>query len=307
MKTLLRSTIVYSSIKQLGMAPSSLVVFSDGVYLRALLKECAKAFFGAEDNTRLARLIDEENFLDCKILPPVGGKLTAETVSALPAESMLRPAEGKNKVYIIEGFESVTPLVQNKLLKLLEEPPEGVYFLLGATSVHGVLPTVLSRVNRYVVPRFSAADIRAALGRNYPDAAGIEEAALSCGGVYSAAETLLTEGDDIALAEEFLLGGKTVALCREIGDKKKAAFFGALRLVLRDMLFYKTGQDAYCTLKRESHKKLAALYPVGAIVFALDGVERAEREIQFNANAGQAAFNLALALREERLKWKELS
>ena len=104
------------------MAQSTLVVFDDAVYLRALLKECAKAFFGAEEGSRVARLIDSESYLDCKILPPEGGKLTAETVSALPAESMLRPAEGKNKLYVLSSFESVTPLVQNKLLKLLEEP-----------------------------------------------------------------------------------------------------------------------------------------------------------------------------------------
>lgn len=307
MKTLLRSTAVYRSIKEGGMAQSTLVVFEDAAYLRTLLKECAKAFFGAEEGSRVARLIDSESYLDCKILPPEGGKLTAEAVSALPAESMLRPAEGNNKLYVLTAFESATPLVQNKLLKLLEEPPAGVYFLLGASSVHGVLPTVLSRMSRYTVPRFTAQEIAAALERNYAGKAGIRDAALGCGGIYSAAETLLAEGGDLALAEAFLAGGQTAAICREIGDKKRTSFFGALRLVLRDMLFYKTDRENYCTFKKESHKKLAALYPVGAILFALDAVAQAEREIQFNANAGQAAFNLALSLREERIKWKKLS
>ncbi len=171
MKTLLRSTAVYRSIKEGGMAQSTLLIFEDAVYLRALLKECAKAFFGAEEGSRVARLIDSESYLDCKILPPEGSKLTAETVSGLPAESMLRPAEGKNKLYVIASFESVTPLVQNKLLKLLEEPPAGVYFLLGASSAHGVLPTVLSRMSKYAVERFSAQEIAAALERNYAGSA----------------------------------------------------------------------------------------------------------------------------------------
>ena len=307
MRTLLRSTAVYRELKKGGAGQSVLVLFDDAVYLRPLLKECAKAFFGAEDGSRLARLIDEESFLDCKVLPPAGGKLTAEIASALPAESMLRPAEGNKKLYLIEAFESVTPLVQNKLLKLLEEPPEGVYFFLGASSVHGVLPTVLSRVNKYTVPRFSVGQIQEALARNYGEREGVEEAAAASGGIYSAAETLLQESGDLLLAEEFLSGGKTVALCREIGDKKRVSFFPALRSVLRDMLFYKTGMDKHCILKNRKHKELAENYPVGAILFALDAVQKAEREIQFNANAGQAAFNLALTLREERIKWKKLS
>lgn len=305
---LLRETAVYKEIGQEGsMAHAALVVFEDAVYLRALLKECAKAFFHAEDGSRIARLIDGESFLDCKVLPPVGGKLTAEIASQLPAESMLRPAEGNKKLYVIEAFQAVTPLVQNKLLKLLEEPPEGVSFLLGATSVHGILPTVLSRVTRYAVPRFSAKQIELALSRKYGNQEGLREAAIASGGVLSAAETLLSEGGDLRLAEEFLQGGKTVEICREIGDKKRTSFFPALRLLLRDMLFYQTDKAEYCTFKKEEHKGLAALYPTGAILKALELVDGAERDVQFNANAGQAALNLALILREERLKWKKLS
>ena len=307
MKTLLRSTIVYRELKRGGAAPATLVVFDDAVYLRSLLKECAKAFFCADDGSRVARLIDEESFLDCKILPPVGGKLTAEIASALPAESMLRPAEGNKKLYVLDQFQTVTPLVQNKLLKLLEEPPAGVFFLIGASSEHGILQTVLSRVNKYALSRFSATEISAALKRKYGAREGLEEAAAACGGVFSAAETLLEEGGDVLLAEDFLAGGKTVALCREIGDKKRVTFFPALRSVLREMLFYKTGREEFCVLKKQKHRELAALYPMGAILFALDGVTQAEKEIQFNANAGQAAFNLALRLREERMKWKRLS
>lgn len=308
MKELLRSTQVYKELSKRGaMAHAALVIFPDPAYGRMLLKECAKAFFGAADGSRVARLIGEDSFLDCKILPPEGGKLTAELASALPAESMLRPAEGEKKLYCIDGFQAVTPLVQNKLLKLLEEPPEGVYFLLCAVSEHGILPTVLSRVTKYAVPPFSAVEIERALVRAHGEQEGIREAALSCGGVYSAAETLMAEGGELRLAEEFLRGGKTVEICREIGDKKRVAFFSALRLILRDMLFYKTGNETACTFPNGKYRELAALYPTGAILSALDGADGAERDIRFNANAGQAAFDLALALREERIKWKKLS
>lgn len=307
MKTLLRSTLVYRELKKGGAAQATLVVYDDPVYLRTLLKECAKAFFCAADGSREARLIDAESYIDCKFLPPAGGKLTAEIAAALPAESMLRPAEGNKKMYVLDGFQSVTPLVQNKLLKLLEEPPEGVFFLVGALSEHGILQTVLSRVNKFAVPRFSLEEIAAALERQYGEREGLKEAASASGGVYSVAQTLLEEGSDIRLAEEFLSGGKTVALCREIGDTKRLSFFPALRTVLREMLYYKTGREELCVLKNQKHEELASLYPAGAILFALDGVTQAEREIQFNANAGQAAFHLALRLREERIKWKRLS
>ena len=156
MRALLRSTSAYTSFcgGAQTAAHFSLVLFPDERLLRPLLKECAKAFFGAADGSRTAKLIDEECFSDCIILPPAGGKLTAELAATIAEESILRPVEGEKKLFVLDAFHTVTPLVQNKLLKLLEEPPEGVYFLAGAAAEHTVLPTVLSRACRLAVAPF---------------------------------------------------------------------------------------------------------------------------------------------------------
>mgnify|MGYP002796605393 CR=1 FL=1 len=160
----------------------TLGLFPDERYLRAYLTECAKAFFGAEDGSREAKLIEGESFSDCMILPPAGGKLSAELASGIAEEAILRPVEGDRKLFVLDAFHTVTPLVQNKLLKLLEEPPAGVFFLAGAASAHTVLPTVLSRANVFAEPPFSEEAIVAALARSHAGEKGIAEAAAPRGG-----------------------------------------------------------------------------------------------------------------------------
>jgi hypothetical protein len=310
MQRLLRATTAYRTIAaDAGRGTAShaaLVIFPDEAYLRALLKECAKAFFGAEEGSRTANLIDAESYSDCLFYPPAGGKLTAELAGALIDESLLRPVEGAKKLFVLDAFHNVTPLVQNKLLKSLEEPAEGVFFLLGATAEHAVLSTVLSRVKKLSVSPFSEAEIEGALNRNHGGKSGAQAVAAACGGIYSIAERLLEGGGEFALAERFL-SGEDAALCRELGERKeKRAFLAAVRLLLRDMLFHRTGREQYAATG-ESAARLAEEYPAGAILAALSLTDAAERQIQFNANFAQALLTLAIGIRKEKEKWQKLS
>ena len=57
----------------------------------------------------------------------------------------LAPVAGRMKVYIIDEVHMLTPEAFNALLKMLEEPPEHVVFVLATTEKHRVLPTIVSR------------------------------------------------------------------------------------------------------------------------------------------------------------------
>ncbi len=65
------------------------------------------------------------------------------------------PILGKYKVYIIDEVHMMTPGAFNALLKTLEEPPEHVIFILATTDVHKVLPTILSRCQRFDFSKIS--------------------------------------------------------------------------------------------------------------------------------------------------------
>ena len=70
------------------------------------------------------------------------------------------PIQGKYKVYIIDEVHMMTAGAFNALLKTLEEPPEHVVFILATTDVHKVIPTVLSRCQRFDFSKISFDDIK---------------------------------------------------------------------------------------------------------------------------------------------------
>lgn len=67
---------------------------------------------------------------------------------------------GKYKVYIIDEVHMMTPGAFNALLKTLEEPPAHVIFILATTEPHKILPTILSRCQRYDFSKISDTAIK---------------------------------------------------------------------------------------------------------------------------------------------------
>lgn len=69
-------------------------------------------------------------------------------IRALAEDAVISPNEALHKVYIIPEAEKLLPQAQNAFLKLLEEPPKGVIFILCASTIGSLLQTVLSRCTR---------------------------------------------------------------------------------------------------------------------------------------------------------------
>src|ERR671917_1164067 len=69
----------------------------------------------------------------------------------------LAPVAGRMKVYIIDEVHMLTSEAFNALLKMLEEPPEHVVFVLATTEKHKVLPTIISRCQSFDFRRPSVA------------------------------------------------------------------------------------------------------------------------------------------------------
>ncbi len=103
-----------------------------------------------------------------------------DSIRELREEVRYAPSRGKYKVYIIDEVHMLSTSAFNALLKTLEEPPAHVIFILATTEPHKLLPTILSRCQRYDFRRISAKDLTGQLIR-LSKAEGIDadEAALS--------------------------------------------------------------------------------------------------------------------------------
>lgn len=82
-----------------------------------------------------------------------------DQVRSLISEVNYAPMKGRYKVYIIDEVHMMSQGAFNALLKTLEEPPEHVIFILATTEPQKVLPTIVSRCQRYDFGKIDRLDV----------------------------------------------------------------------------------------------------------------------------------------------------
>ena len=154
------------------------------------------------------RGIDDGSILDVVELDAASNN-GVDNVRALRDEAVFSPANVRKRVYIIDEVHMLTASAFNALLKILEEPPAHLMFILATTELHKVPATILSRCQRHSFKRITVDTIAARL--NYvaeqehlnlqPDAAALL-ARMADGGMRDAL-TLLDQcsGSDVITTE----------------------------------------------------------------------------------------------------------
>ena len=94
------------------------------------------------------RAMAEERSLDV-IEIDAASRNNAESMRELAEDVLPSPVGGKYKVYIIDEVHMLSKVAWNVLLKTVEEPPAHVKFIFATTEVHQVLPTIISRCQRF--------------------------------------------------------------------------------------------------------------------------------------------------------------
>ncbi len=204
------------------------------------------------------------------------------------------PIKGRYKVYIIDEVHMMSQGALNALLKTLEEPPEEVIFILATTEPYKVLPTILSRCQRFDFSKIDDPDLKRNLihvleqeGVEFEEKAVDAVVTLADGGMRDALsileQVLAYSGDKMTEGDVLTLFGLTSNLQKiellklvEEGDvagvlgKLEAFLTGGVDIkrlnsslldILKDLLiFQKTGDEGLMsTLSEEEAKDLASL------------------------------------------------
>ncbi len=109
------------------------------------------------------------------------------------------PSKSKYKVYIIDESHQITKEAANALLKTLEEPPAHAIFILATTEIHKMIPTIISRCQRFDFRKLTLPEILKRLGIISKkeslkiEKGALELIALNSGGSFRDAESLLDQ------------------------------------------------------------------------------------------------------------------
>lgn len=225
----------------------------------------------------------------------------------------LRSFKSRHQVIIVWLPELMGIATANKLLKLLEEPPAGVIFIMVSHDPQKLLPTILSRLQRVPVPSIP----ENILSKYMMDTHGVpsEEAKtyahLSQGNLYRALDYAKGNTGDLARKEEairflllpfkrdprlFLEESRAIS---KLNRPDVLALLETIPLVLREALALHYGSENEVYLPqglKQSCRAISDILSPDGYVILMDELVAAQNEIRQNANVRMVFFDLFLKI-----------
>jgi len=236
----------------------------------------------------------------------------------------LKTYESEYKIMIIWLPEKMNVECANKLLKILEEPPEKTVFLLVSNAPDEILTTILSRTQHVAIPKLTDSDLVKALLKNRDieitqhDALNLARIA---NGSYLSAMSILSEDDENKVNfERFVL---IMRLAWQVGNRKDHASLKTLRKWADDMaapaigrerqkkfLVYaqhmtrenfilnlkQTDLNYFVSYESDFSQKFSPFINERNVEDIMKEFELAERHIERNVNAKMVFFDLVLKI-----------
>ncbi len=260
------------------------------------------------------RMLESGGHPDLNILVP-GGKqenFKADDLRFLISDAQVSANEGGRKVYILPEIDKSLATAQNVLLKIIEEPPKGVVFIMTAVSKEKILPTVQSRSVLLSLPPMSESDCAAILTEKGYDPQDADKAVSRMGAnpgrcidylegsgdnqAYDAAERIL---DGMISADEYLMARELSGL---EGDRSDAiAAIELLQSVVRDAIVIKQGSDRLCSPMKDKARMLSQNVRSKGLENMYSSMGEAIRKITGSGNMSLTLADLACKLKSYSL------
>jgi len=184
-----------------------------------------------------------------------------EEIRFIRSDVYKRPNEAPRKVYILRGAQDMSREAQNALLKILEEPPQDLLFILTCDNVNSLLPTVCSRTQVFSLPQEEAVL-----------AAELEQQAEQLTGQIAAAVIAPKEWDLVSLSAPL------------IADKVLfRAVLGKLSLLLRDVCVFRACGTPAAQLQ-ETVEALSGALTLDRLLRLSALTEEIRQKVKQNAN-----------------------
>ncbi|WP_432406289.1 DNA polymerase III subunit delta' [Wukongibacter sp. M2B1] len=176
-----------TAIKNDKLAHAYILEGQEGVGKKLIAIEFAKAVnckngtLGCETCSSCVK-VNNDNHPDIYIIKPDGNSIKNKQIEEFQNNILLKPYESSKKIFIIESADTMTVSAQNRLLKILEEPPSYGIIILIAQNSHSLLPTIRSRsqtikfnkiskklIEEYLIENYNIKDIDLAIFSGFSD------------------------------------------------------------------------------------------------------------------------------------------
>ena len=237
--------------------------------------------------------------------------LTVDTVRELRAEAFVMPNEAPRRVVILRNAHAMQPAAQNALLKILEEPPARVVFILTCENRSQMLETIRSRCVCVTMQAVAYEEAAPILRARLPQATeeDLVRAHSLFGGRIGQVIAAMEDGTLREVLEltpaiaDALVATDEIALVRLTGrlEKNRALTEGvlaALQLVLRDALALRVGTRSTLSTAPDTAMRLASRLSGKQISAAFSVTEELCRALDRNMNNTLFLTHMSARLRQ---------
>lgn len=238
---------------------------------------------------------------------PKKGQLLVEDSNFIVDESFVKPIFADKKIFIIRDFDLSTPASQNKLLKVLEEPNENMFYLLSTSNPESVLPTIRSRCFKVNIKNFDKETIEKELFGLYGN---LKRISVAVGGGYLGKTIELSRKENIealfdlslSIVTKLKASKEVVMFSKKLIDKKDdiLLIFEMISLLLEDIIAIKAGQEELLKFEfvKDELKVVLNDYSLKAIAEIEKLIENVVMEFKSNANQILVVDNFLMNLLE---------
>ena len=301
---------------RLGLGHAYMVVSNDDEIVKEFFSLLAAAAFCESKSaclncTECLRAIHDNN-PDITHFNREGESIKVDAVKELSAAADIRSFSG-TRLFFVYRADLMNAAAQNKLLKTLEEPPEGVSFFLGVSNESAMLETVKSRCRKVYMDVFDDQTIKKALV-DLGCEESIAKIATTCSeGTLGNAVKIARSPEYVELyrsAVKLLFDLKRstdiLAISRlSVLNNDTDKFLDVLSIILRNMLVLKAGKDEELSkLVGEDIKTLSESFSPLAISEIIKRINLSRRKLSLNINSTATIDWLLFGILEDKFKWQ---
>lgn len=251
--------------------------------------------------------LNKESHPDVFVFPKEKNIVVEDTEKIID-ESLKSNMIAKYKIFVLNNFDNATIQAQNKLLKILEEPPKNVVFILNATNKSKVLQTILSRVKQVELQTLKRENLKTEISKfcNHETLDFILDFGDGWLGktINLAKDPSFVQNYELALdivtkmksSKEIIFYSTKLASDKNSFVLKLEILASFFRKIL---LFKQTDCEIETKLKNVSSE-----YSVKALSKIMEDVLKAKKQIDFNVNQNLIADNLLMKILEDKYLWK---
>ncbi|MGD9901553.1 MAG: ATP-binding protein [Spirochaetales bacterium] len=247
---------------------------------------------------------------------PKKNSIVVEDIKDIIENAATKPLEFSKKIFVLNNIDEATISAQNKLLKTLEEPEQDVIFILTATSIKAVLPTIVSRARTILLPKSEVDEIEAILKEKESDANRIAFSAEVSEGSLGRALDILNDETYFSTYNfvlDMLINMKTtkdvINYSSVINKNTKFInlYLEQLEKVFRDVLMIKAGTSEVVFNKHSLNTltKISEGYSQLALSKIVEKILEHKKMLKFNANPTGVIDTLLIGILEVKYKWRE--